>query len=133
MSKDPILFEGGDTNLYSYVGQDPMSYIDPSGLVFEDAFSKVLTPKQQAIFGGALVLIGGIVIKGSSPTLPGLGIFLGGSFLMYEGTMNVGAALGSELDSSFKDPVGVGPVFTPRYPASIIPPLTPKEGNQCPR
>tara|TARA_B110001454_G_scaffold219057_1_gene249563 strand:+ start:3855 stop:5351 length:1497 start_codon:yes stop_codon:yes gene_type:complete len=31
-SKDPILFEGGDTNLYAYVGGDPMSYIDPMGL-----------------------------------------------------------------------------------------------------
>lgn len=30
-TKDPIGFEGGDTNLYSYVGQDPMSYIDPEG------------------------------------------------------------------------------------------------------
>lgn len=30
-TKDPIGFAGGDTNLYSYVGQDPMSYIDPQG------------------------------------------------------------------------------------------------------
>lgn len=30
-TKDPIGFAGGDTNLYSYVGQDPMSYIDPTG------------------------------------------------------------------------------------------------------
>lgn len=34
-TKDPIGFAGGDTNLYSYVGQDPMSYIDPSGLYSE--------------------------------------------------------------------------------------------------
>jgi RHS repeat-associated protein len=31
-SKDPILFEGGDTNLYGYVLQDPVNGIDPSGL-----------------------------------------------------------------------------------------------------
>ncbi len=31
--KDPILFAGGDTNLYGYVLGDPVSGIDPSGLV----------------------------------------------------------------------------------------------------
>jgi hypothetical protein len=29
--KDPILFAGGDTNLYGYVLQDPVNWIDPSG------------------------------------------------------------------------------------------------------
>ena len=35
-TKDPIGFAGGDTNLYAYVGGDPMSYIDPSGLSPEE-------------------------------------------------------------------------------------------------
>jgi len=30
-SKDPILFAGGDTNLYGYVVADPINLIDPSG------------------------------------------------------------------------------------------------------
>lgn len=30
--KDPIRFEGGDTNLYGYVLQDPVNFIDPTGL-----------------------------------------------------------------------------------------------------
>jgi RHS repeat-associated protein len=32
-AKDPILFAGGDTNLYGYVLNDPVNFIDPDGLV----------------------------------------------------------------------------------------------------
>ena len=31
-SKDPILFAGGDANLYGYVANDPINGLDPSGL-----------------------------------------------------------------------------------------------------
>jgi RHS repeat-associated protein len=31
MSKDPVRFNGGDTNLYGYVLQDPINLIDPKG------------------------------------------------------------------------------------------------------
>src|SRR5215472_13745199 len=31
-AKDPILFAGGDTNLYGYVFDDPLNLIDPQGL-----------------------------------------------------------------------------------------------------
>jgi RHS repeat-associated protein len=31
-SKDPLLFDGGDTNLFGYVANDPVNFIDPSGL-----------------------------------------------------------------------------------------------------
>lgn len=37
-SKDPILFNGGDANLYAYVGNDPVNFIDPSGLTKEDLY-----------------------------------------------------------------------------------------------
>ena len=30
-AKDPILFEGGDSNLYGYVLADPVNLIDPNG------------------------------------------------------------------------------------------------------
>ncbi len=31
-AKDPILFDGGDTNLFGYVLDDPINWVDPSGL-----------------------------------------------------------------------------------------------------
>lgn len=33
-AKDPILFAGGNTDLYGYVQNDPVNWIDPEGLAF---------------------------------------------------------------------------------------------------
>ncbi len=35
-AKDPILFEGGDTDLYGYVLNDPINFVDPLGLLLSD-------------------------------------------------------------------------------------------------
>jgi RHS repeat-associated protein len=32
LSKDPIGFQAGDSNLYAYVGNDPINSTDPTGL-----------------------------------------------------------------------------------------------------
>ncbi|MCZ2074442.1 MAG: hypothetical protein LC130_05505 [Bryobacterales bacterium] len=40
LSQDPIGFEGGDGNLYRYVGNDPGNGVDPSGLDYRDDFYK---------------------------------------------------------------------------------------------
>ena len=41
-AKDPIGFAGGDTDLYGYVQNDPVNWIDPYGLFVEHAFENVL-------------------------------------------------------------------------------------------
>jgi RHS repeat-associated protein len=33
-AKDPVLFEGGDVNLYGYVMNDPLNLLDPNGQIF---------------------------------------------------------------------------------------------------
>ena len=41
-AKDPILFSGGDTNLYAYVGNDPVNRTDPTGYDASDVGMGVL-------------------------------------------------------------------------------------------
>lgn len=61
-SKDPIGFRGGDTNLYGYVANDPVNWIDPSGLKigYADANSRntlqpLIEQLMQSPAGAALV------------------------------------------------------------------------------
>ncbi|GBC62886.1 hypothetical protein DENIS_3870 [Desulfonema ishimotonii] len=39
-AKDPILFAGGDTDLYGYCLGDPVNWVDPNGLEFWSAFGQ---------------------------------------------------------------------------------------------
>ena len=41
-TKDPIGFGGGDVNVYGYVGQNPVNYTDPYGLIGLDSVLKWL-------------------------------------------------------------------------------------------
>ncbi len=60
-AKDPILFEGGDTDLYGYVVEDPVNGIDPTG---EIVFVAALPFAADALVSAAGVTAG--IIAGST-------------------------------------------------------------------
>lgn len=56
-AKDPILFEGGQANLYVYVGNDPVDNIDPEGTF---PLALVLVPVGVEISGEAIAVVAGL-------------------------------------------------------------------------
>ena len=53
LSKDPIGFAGGDFNLYRYVLNDPVNFVDPLGLEFSDILPGIGTAIVEGVKGGA--------------------------------------------------------------------------------
>jgi RHS repeat-associated protein len=88
-TKDPILFAGGDTNLYAYVSNRPLMLSDPSGyFVFNLGAAGV-----GAAIGGTLGLIRG-VYAGADPSDIGLAILKGALIgAVAGGTLGGGAAI----------------------------------------
>lgn len=78
LSKDPILFAGGDPNLYGYVLNDPVNLFDPAGLAYsvDQAINAGATGAIAGAYTGAT---GGFVAFGVT-AIPGaaIGAFLGG-------------------------------------------------------
>jgi RHS repeat-associated protein len=66
LSKDPILFNGGDTNLYNYVVNDPINFLDPTG------------QSAAGVAFGVCVVAGGAVISAGGYPEFGIPIMVGG-------------------------------------------------------
>jgi RHS repeat-associated protein len=85
-AKDPILFEGGQANLYGYVLNDPVNLVDPTGLDWEPS-------PWDSIEGG----LGAVAAAGSEATIGGL-IGPAGSMpaeLVLGGAAGMGTAAGA--------------------------------------
>lgn len=104
-SKDPIRFNGGDTNLYGYVLQDPINGIDPSGLITANQFYGGLTVAGgglQAVFGGAVVVVGnfGAVVGGTYIAGPTFGLATVPALAVTLGISNISNNIGGNFVNS---------------------------------
>jgi len=71
--KDPIRFAGGDANLYGYVGNDPVNWIDPQG--------KIPVPVATGVVGAVVGGVSGAINGGVSGFVTGVASgFVTGAF-----------------------------------------------------
>jgi len=81
-AKDPILFAGGDTDLYGYVLNDPVNLIDPLGLI--NVPTPNLTKGQKtaitkAVLGASAIVGGALTLPEGAPVLAvGIPVFAEG-------------------------------------------------------
>jgi RHS repeat-associated protein len=81
-AKDPILFLGGNTNLYGYVLNDPVNLVDPSGLKDKDCGCQKQTSPFKNFVGGVI----DAVSRGANPFLGPLTYVAAGA----AGTLGIG-------------------------------------------
>jgi RHS repeat-associated protein len=99
--KDPIGFEGGQANIYVYVGNDPINQLDPTGRSAADC----------ALAVGALAVACGGAISSTLAAPPTLGVSLVGTFIS-------GAACGIALAKALHE---CGPPPPPSPPPLSCP------------
>ncbi len=73
IAKDPIFFDGGDFDLYGYVQNNPVNYVDPTGQFLVSG-----TVLVGYVYGPAIVAAGTAAAYRLGPYLPAIGEFLEG-------------------------------------------------------
>jgi RHS repeat-associated protein len=59
-AKDPINFDGGDTNLFGYVLGDPVNFIDPLGLKYQDCVADCIVENRLDLLATLGTLVGAL-------------------------------------------------------------------------
>ena len=92
INEDPIGFAAGDFNLFRYVGNNSINWIDPFGLVKWKEVGKGLA----GVFGGIAVAGGGVALLSSG------GGAVGGAFLISVGSSSIAFGI-SKIIAGFTD------------------------------
>ncbi len=105
-AKDPIDFYGGDVNLYGYVGEGPVDYIDVLGLL---SFSDALPNNWGQFIGGAVLTTGGMVMIYGGAVVVGAGSIAAAEGSIIGGVEGIkGMALGGSIIATGVEIVGKG-------------------------
>jgi RHS repeat-associated protein len=86
-NKDPLRFRGGDTNLYVYVGNDPVNFIDPKG-------KELILAAAGAVLGGAVNALNAYATGGDVGTAFAVGFIAGGVAGLINNPFAAGAIAG---------------------------------------
>ena len=99
LAKDPIGFSGGDSNLYGYVLQDPVNFIDPTGEVLTVGIGAIAGAIGGLIVGVATIHESGTTGFGNIVSTLAINITTGGMIGAMAGAGNIGplAAAGLEI------------------------------------
>jgi RHS repeat-associated protein len=132
-AKDPIRFAGGDANLFGYTFNDPVNFIDPSGLFVNGYTAAGLVAEGAGLY--VLLNSGAFVAAGIAAGPIGWGLLVGGTALLIygahvdiaQGGDNAGQAadLAKELNERARE--------HERQMQRLFPDRKRPEGDACPK